>query len=119
MEDAEAMAPWNSSPDRLAQESRKRHEIELLLPWYATGTLSQHDAQRVEQALAEDGVLARRYELLLEERAAAVNLNETLGSPSDRAMEKLFAAIDAEEAHLPRSRRQSFSETAATASGSQ
>src|SRR5262249_61296369 len=35
-----------------------RHEIEELLPWYATGTLSGRDAERVEQALAGDRELA-------------------------------------------------------------
>jgi hypothetical protein len=32
----------------------KRDEIETLLPWYAAGTLSLSDADRVEQALAID-----------------------------------------------------------------
>ena len=41
-----------------------RHEIEELLPWYARGTLSGRDAERVEQALAGDRELARRYELV-------------------------------------------------------
>jgi hypothetical protein len=40
-----------------------RHEIEELLPWYATGTLSGRDADRVAQALAGDHELARRYEV--------------------------------------------------------
>ena len=36
----------------------ERHEIEALLPWHATGTLSRRDADRVEQALAGDRELA-------------------------------------------------------------
>jgi len=40
------------------------NDVEKLLPWYATGTLSGRDAQRVEQALAGDRELARRYELV-------------------------------------------------------
>ena len=32
----------------------ERYEIEALLPWYAAGTLSRHDADLVEQALACD-----------------------------------------------------------------
>ena len=96
----------------------KRYEIESRLPWHATGTLSHRDAQLVEQALAEDGILAQRYELVLEELAAAIHLNDTLGSPSERAKEKLFAAIDAEAARLPRPPRQPFSETPATVSAS-
>jgi hypothetical protein len=75
-----------------------RHEIEELLPWHATGTLSRHDADRVEQALADSHELPRRYELVRQELAGTVHLNETIGAPSARAMEKLFAAINAEEA---------------------
>ena len=105
---------------RMISRERKRYEIESLLPWYATGTLSSSEAERVEQALAEDSVLTQRYELVLEEIAAAIHLNDTLGSPSERAMEKLFAAIDAEEAHVPCSRRPTQPLTArpATASAS-
>src|SRR5229473_2975482 len=83
----------------------ERHEIEALLPWHAAGTLNRRDADRVEQALAGDRELARRYELVREELAETIHLNETLGAPSARAMEKLFAAIDAEEARSPRHRR--------------
>src|SRR5712691_6735054 len=83
----------------------ERHEIEALLPWHAAGTLNRRDTDRVEQALAGDRELARRYDLVREELAETIHLNETLGAPSSRAMEKLFAAIDAEEAHTPRRRR--------------
>jgi hypothetical protein len=88
-----------------------RHEIEELLPWYATGTLSGRDAERVEQALAADCELERRYELVRRELAETTRLNEALGAPSARAMEKLFAAINAEEARAPRRRRRSISRT--------
>jgi anti-sigma factor RsiW len=74
----------------------ERRAIEDLLPWHAAGTLSRRDTQRVEEALARDPELARRYELVREELAGTVELNETLGAPSARAMEKLFAKIDAE-----------------------
>ena len=79
----------------------EREDIEALLPWHAAGTLSRRDADRVEQALAGDRELARRYDLVREELAETIHLNETLGAPSARAMEKLFAAIDAEEARAP------------------
>ena len=88
-----------------------RHKIEALLPWHATGTLSRRDVDRVEQALAADPELAQRYELVRQELAETTHLNETLGAPSARAMEKLFAAIDAEEARAPRRRRRPISET--------
>ena len=81
-----------------------RHEIEELLPWYARGTLSGRDAERVEQVLAGDRELARRYELVRRELAETTRLNEALGAPSARAREKLFAAINAEEARAPRPR---------------
>ncbi|MGB9066527.1 MAG: hypothetical protein WCC80_24545, partial [Pseudolabrys sp.] len=51
---------------------------------------------------AEDSELARRYELVREELAETIRVNEMLGAPSARAMEKLFAAIDAKEASATR-----------------
>ncbi len=76
-------------------------EIETLLPWHAAGTLSRRDAQRVEDALARDPELARRYALVREELSETIHLNETLGAPSARAAEMLFAAIDAEPRRRP------------------
>lgn len=77
-------------------------DIELLLPWHAAGTLSRRDAARVEQALANDNGLAARYELVREELGEAIRLNESLGAPSARAMQQLFAKIDAEPARQPK-----------------
>jgi anti-sigma-K factor RskA len=85
-------------------EEPEPQEIEALLPWYAAGTLSRRDANRVEQALANDRELARQYDLVREELVETIHLNETLGAPSTRAIERLFAAIDAEEARAPRHR---------------
>jgi hypothetical protein len=76
-------------------------EIEMLLPWHAAGTLNVRDARRVEEALARDPELARQYAVIREEYAETISLNETLGAPSARAMQKLFAAIDAEPAVKP------------------
>ena len=73
-------------------------DIEELLPWHAAGTLSRRDAQRVEEALASDPELARRFAMVREELGETILLNETLGAPSAHAMEKLFAKIDAEPA---------------------
>ena len=81
--------------DKAAPE---REDIENLLPWHAAGTLSRRDAERVEQALAQDAELARRYELVCEELSETIHLNETLGAPSARAGQRLFAAIEAETA---------------------
>ena len=71
-------------------------EMEMLLPWHAAGTLNARDARRVDEALARDPELARQYAAIREEYAETIDLNESLGAPSARAMQKLFAAIDAE-----------------------
>jgi anti-sigma-K factor RskA len=92
----------------LNREAPERQDIEALLPWHAAGTLSRRDSDRVEQALASDRELARRYELVREELNETIHLNETLGAPSARAMEKLFAAIDAE---APVAKKSSFNLT--------
>jgi hypothetical protein len=76
-------------------------DIEALLPWHAAGTLSARDTRRVEDALARDPSLARQYAVIREEYAETIALNESLGAPSARAMQKLFAAIDAEPARKP------------------
>jgi hypothetical protein len=82
----------------MKQEAPERQEIEELLPWHAAGTLSRRDAQRVEEALARDPELARRYALVRDELGETIHLNETLGAPSARAMENLFTKIAAEPA---------------------
>jgi hypothetical protein len=76
-------------------------EIEMLLPWHAAGTLNARDARRVDEALARDPELARQYAVIREEYAETISLNESLGAPSARAMQKLFAAIDGEPMRTP------------------
>lgn len=83
------------------QNKEMQEDIEHLLPWHAAGTLSRRDAERVERALANDNQLAARYEEVREELGAAINLNESLGAPSARAMKDLFAKIDAEPVRTP------------------
>lgn len=73
-------------------------EIEALLPWHAAGALNTRDTRRVEDALARDVALARQYAVIREECAETILLHEALGAPSSRALQKLFAAIDAEPA---------------------
>jgi hypothetical protein len=73
-------------------------EMEMLLPWHATGALGGRDSRRVEEALARDRDLARQFAVIREEYAETIHLNESLGAPSARAMQKLFSAIDAEPA---------------------
>jgi len=77
---------------------REPTEIEALLPFHAAGTLNLRDARRVDEALANNPDLARQYAVIQDEYAETILLNESLGAPSARAMQKLFAAIDAEPA---------------------
>ena len=86
------------SKKMLEQQPR---EIETLLPWHAAGTLNVRDSRRVEEALARDPELARQFAVVREEYAETIDLNESLGAPSVRAMQKLFAAIDAEPPPQP------------------
>jgi hypothetical protein len=76
-------------------------EIEMLLPWHAAGTLNARDVRRVDEALARDPELAKQYAAIREEYAETIGLNESLGAPTARAMQKLFTAIDAEPARKP------------------
>jgi anti-sigma-K factor RskA len=77
-------------------DAREASDLELLLPWYAAGTLRRRDRLRVERALREDFDLARKLELVRDELAETIHFNETLGAPSPAAAERLMAAIDAE-----------------------
>jgi len=84
---------------------REPGEIEMLLPWHAAGTLNARDARRVEEALVRDPELSRQYTAIREEYAETIDLNESLGAPSARAMQTLFAAIDAEPERKPTASR--------------
>jgi hypothetical protein len=77
---------------------REPDSVEALLPWHAAGTLNARDMRRVEEALARDPKLARQYAAVRDELAETIHLNEDLGAPSAKAMQKLFAAIDQEPA---------------------
>jgi hypothetical protein len=77
-------------------------ELESLLPWYAAGTLSRGKADALERALARSPELARRLDLIRQERAETIHLNRSLGTPSARPMAKLLAAIEAEDASKQR-----------------
>jgi hypothetical protein len=68
----------------------------MLLPWHANGTLNARDSRMIDDALASDPDLARQYATIRDEYAATVDLNQRLGMPSVRAVQKLFAAIDAD-----------------------
>ncbi len=78
-------------------------EIELLLPWYAAGTLDAHESQQVERALANDPELAARYEWVRAELEQETHVGEAAGEPSSGDLKTLFAKIDALPAQKSRS----------------
>ena len=92
----------------IRNKASERQEIEALLPWHAAGTLSRRDAQKVEQALASDADLATQYATVQQDLVETIGLNESLGAPSARAMQKLMADIEADVSTARRA-RSSFS----------
>jgi len=88
----------------MKNRASEREEIEALLPWHAAGTLNRRDAQRVEQALAHDADLATQYETVRQDLVETIGLNESLGAPSARAMQKLMADIEADASTARRAR---------------
>ena len=84
-------------------------EIELLLPWYAAGTLDARESQQVERALANDPELAARYEWVRAELEQETHVSEAAGEPSGRDVKTLFAKIDALPARRPHRQPQSSS----------
>jgi anti-sigma factor RsiW len=76
-------------------DQRTPDDIEALLPWHAVGRLRGDEARRVDEALARDAELARRFALVEEERGETVALNEALGAPSSRVRDRLFERIEA------------------------
>jgi anti-sigma-K factor RskA len=84
--------------DAARDRRQEPSEIEMLLPWYEAGTLGRRDRQRVADALKKDPALAQHVDLVREELAETIHLNETLGAPSADAVDRLMAAIDVETA---------------------
>jgi len=76
-------------------EEMERQEIEMLLPWYATGRLSSADMAKVESYLARYPEVARQLDLVRDEQEQSVTANEALGSPPAGAIDRLMAALPA------------------------
>lgn len=75
----------------------EREEIEMLVPFYVTGRISIEDARRVDAYLKRNPDFAEHIELVRDERAATVSVNEALGFPSARSADRIFEAIAAEK----------------------
>jgi hypothetical protein len=78
----------------------KRAELELLLPFYANGRISAADKARIEAALAADPELALRLDIVRDDMAETTLLNESLGAPSPRALDRLMAGVEADPRRL-------------------
>ena len=89
----------------IKNRAAEREEIEALLPWHAAGTLSRREAQKVELALADDAELATQYATVQQDLVETIGLNESLGAPSARAMQKLMADIEADTATARRTQK--------------
>lgn len=80
-------------------------DLELLLPFYATGALPAQQARQIEARLADDAEFRRRLDLIDEERDQTARVNASIAPPSSAARDRLFAMIDAETRAQPEARQ--------------
>ena len=73
----------------------EREEIEMLLPWYATGKLDAPDRARVEAWLQSTPELARQVDLIRAEQIETLRSNETLRAPETLTVERTLAVARA------------------------
>lgn len=90
----------------------EREEVELLLPWYRSGTLSPEEQAIVERGLEADPTLRDELEAIERERDADSEATLAIGDPSANALDRIMAQIEQEEriaaAPAPRQPRASF-----------
>ncbi len=79
-----------------SERDSEREQVELLLPWYANGTLSPAETERVEAYLARHPEMEPQLATLREDHSASVAANEAIAVSSEAAMDRLMRAIDAE-----------------------
>jgi hypothetical protein len=71
--------------------NHERDAVEMLLPWYAAGTLDGADRRRVEEALSRWPELRESLRLVEEDRNETIALNEGLGAPGPDAWARILA----------------------------
>src|ERR1700747_215981 len=96
-------------------EKPSPHDIELLMPWHAAGTLNSRDAEDVDKALSQDEDLARRFAIVRKEMTETIHLNEMLGAPSPIIM-VVQAAVPAHMLQADRDSAATFQTASATVS---
>ncbi len=79
------------SPDNARRDERE--EIELLLPWYAAGTLEPDETARVDAYIKAHPELSAHMALVREEMDETIGVNEALGSPSAGAIDRLMKQV--------------------------
>lgn len=83
----------------------ERAEIEALLPWYVSGTLSPEDEARVARYVEAHPEMAPLVELTRAERAETIAGNEAVGAPSRHALDRLMARVaevQRAQGHVPK-----------------
>ena len=71
-------------------------EMEMLLPWYAAGTLDAAATRKVEAWLAAHPQARKSVALIREELDETIGANESLGVPGAGARDRLMQAIAAD-----------------------
>ena len=84
--------------------SSEREEIEMLLPWFATGRLDAEDHRRVEAYLAAHPEMRRQVDMIDEERHQTIVANEALPGPAPGGLDRLRQSIEAETTALDKAR---------------
>jgi anti-sigma factor RsiW len=79
----------------------ERHEIELLLPWHATGRLSNEERHRVEAALEADAGLRHQAKVIAMDLAETVAGHEAVKLPRTLEADRLLARLAEEPKPLP------------------
>ena len=79
------------------KEMISAQDIELMLPWYVTGTLSAKERAQVDSYVREHPDMARQLDLVREEMDVTITANEELNPAHSGALERLLTRIDAED----------------------
>ena len=74
----------------------EREEIEMMLPWYVAGTLDRAETRRVEAYLRDHPELQDHLNLVREEMEETIGVNESLGTPSPGALDRLMEQVEGE-----------------------
>ena len=74
-------------------ENPEREEIEMLLPWYATGRLAADEQELVSRYLESDPELAKKLEAIEQEKSVVDAFNREIEAPTERALDRVMAEI--------------------------